>query len=505
VVISVGLGEKIFGSRDDTAQLREELNTSLQQEAFLQENLAMLEDSVSGDVGWQRAGAIHEQEFSRGGLDDIVTLSRAMYMSYPLIQRAINVTTFYTFSQGFTIKAEDDKVNEALEAMRAENVNKSELYDHQSQILTDVDQMVDGSIFFALETDIAGKVELISIPVDQIRDIFTAPGRNQSVMFYRRVWTESTFDLKKGSTVAVTKEALYPDHHYYPEDRPKLAGGIEIMWDSPIIHQRTGGLKHMKFGVPEAYAAFEWARAYKKFLEDWHTLVASLAKFAWKATTKTKNVDSVRRRLEPDVNEATGKDENYKRPGAAAVLGQNEDLTPIPKTGATTSAEDARPSRLMVASAMNLPDTILSGDADIGNFATSKTLDRPTELFMLNRQKMWAGFHDNIGQYQIKALQRRGLLGDSVSTNIEIMFPPILEHDKKDVVGAIISAATMDGKEPANTIPMKVVSKMLMEALEIDNIDEAIRDLDSETTAELEKTVESLGELIQGIENGRNA
>lgn len=503
----MGLADRILGKpsgQSEVAQLREELNTSLANEAHYQESLAVLEDSIAADSGWQRMGANADREFSRGGLDDIVTLSRAMYMSYPLIQRAINVTTFYTFSQGFTIKAEDDKVDDILVEMRDREINKSELYDHQAQILTDVDQMVDGSIFFALDTDLVGDVTLVSIPVDQIRDIYTLPGHPQAIMFYRRVWNEQEFDLKTGNTKVVQKEALYPDHHFWPDDRPDVAGNIPIYWEKPIIHQRTGGLKQMKFGVPEAYSAFEWARAYKKFLEDWHTLVASLAKFAWKATTTGKNVNNVRRKIEPDIDSATGKDNNFKGMGAAAVLGKDEDLTPIPKTGATTSAEDARPSRLMVASAMNLPDTILSGDADIGNFATSKTLDRPTELFMLNRQKMWGGFHQNIGLYQIKAKQRFGLLSEDINTKIEIMFPPILEHDKKDVVGAIISAATMDGKESANTIPMKIVSKMLMEALDLDNIDEALKDLDSETKADLEKTVESLSELIQGIENARS-
>lgn len=498
----MGISERIFGSRDETAILQEQLNTALAQESFLQENLSILEDSIASDGGWQRMGASAEREFSRGGLDDIVTLSRAMYMSYPLIQRAINVTTYYTFSQSFTVKAEDDNVDTILQEMMDRDGNKAELYDHQAQVLTDVDQMVDGSIFFSLNTDLAGNVDVRSIPVDQIRDIYTVPGDSQSVMYYRRVWIETEFDMSTGNTTQLAKEALYPDHHYWPDDRPPKAGAIPIYWDKPVIHQRTGGLKHMKFGVPEAYAAFEWARAYKKFLEDWHTLVASLAKFAWKATTKTKQVDNMRRKIEPAIDDATGRDTNNKGQGSAAILGPNDDLTPIPKTGATTSAEDARPSRLMVASAMNLPDTILSGDADIGNFATSKTLDRPTELFMLNRQKMWMSFHRNVYLYQITAKQRLGLLPKDVNTKIEIMFPPILEHDQDKVVGAILSAATLDGKEPAGTIPMKIVSKMLMEAVGIENIDEAIDELDGETVEKLEDAVESLREMIEGIENG---
>jgi hypothetical protein len=64
----------------------------------------------------------------------------------------------------------------------------------------------------------------------------------------------------------------------------------------------------------------------------------------------------------------------------------------------------------MVASALDLPDTMLSGDLDQGNLATAKTMDRPTELGMINEQTLAAEFLRNIFRYATDAAIRAGKL-----------------------------------------------------------------------------------------------
>jgi hypothetical protein len=65
----------------------------------------------------------------------------------------------------------------------------------------------------------------------------------------------------------------------------------------------------------------------------------------------------------------------------------------------------------MVAAAMNIPDTILSGDVDQGNLATSKTFDRPTELAFMVRQGLWRQVEEDILLEVIKASVRPRLAG----------------------------------------------------------------------------------------------
>lgn len=494
------------GSRQEMG-VREQLKAANIMADHFQENLARLEDTLEQGE-WRRISANIEREFTRPGLDAICELSRALYLSHPLIKRAVDVTTYYTFAQGVTFKAVEDRVqNEVIDPQTADDGNRAELYGHHARILTDVDQLVEGNTFMALFTDLEGNVQIRSFPTRQIRQIYHLKGDSRVITFYHRQWTEQYFDEERGTIREIQQECLYPDWRYHPKNKPEKAGRLAIRWDAPIIHKRSGGLKDMMFGVPETYAAMDWARAYRKFLENWHTLVASLAKFAWNATTKGSKIKAGKEKLRSHLEESdTFVDDNETVPGGVFLGKAGDKMEAIPKSGAHTSAEDARPSRLMVASAMGLPDTILSGDVDVGNFATSKTLDRPTWLKMRTRQFTERDYHQDIFRYSIDAKIRAGKLPGKViwtpgdlsyiepgfDSEVKVTFPPILREDTVDMVKAIIAAATLEGKAEAGTIPPELTSKMLMETLEVEDIDAVMEELDAEERQDLQQTVNDL-------------
>lgn len=495
------------GPAGEERNMREQLHAANVMVDVAQENLARLEDSMEAGE-WKRISFNVEREFTRPGLDDICDLSRAMYLSHPLIKRVVNVTTYYTFGQGVTFQAQDERVQkEVLNPHLADEGNKRELYSHQARLLTDVDQLVEGNVFMALFTDLAGNVKIRSFPTKQIREIYHAKGDAQAITFYRRQWTEQVFDEQTGNIKSVQHEALYPDYLYQPRKKPKVIGRLEVKWDSPIIHKRSGGMKDMQFGIPETYAALDWARAYRKFLENWHTLVASLAKFAWNATTKGSKLKAGKEKLRSELDDSDTFDDVEDVKGGVFLGKPGDKLEAIPKTGAHTSAEDARPSRLMVAAASDLPDTIVSGDVDVGNFATSKTLDRPTWLRMRNRQFVEKDWHQAIFRYCVDAKVRAGKLPGTIryeddgsnsyveptiDATVKVAFPPILQEDTLDMIKAIIAAATLEGKTEAGTIPPELLSKMLMETLEVEDIKEALDEIDPEERRDLENAVKDL-------------
>lgn len=464
---------------------------------LMEENLRQLETAAQ-DGEWRELGTNLQREFTRAGLDDLVTLSRAMYLSHPLIQRAVNITTYYTWGQGVEFNADERIMDEVIGPMVREDSNQMELYSHQARLLTDVDQIVDGNIFIAL---FKGKPPLLrSIPSEEIRQIHRNPDDRNEVWFYRREWGASEFDLVSGSEVNKERKCLYPDIGFDPQSKPDTVGGIEVKWDAPVIHQKVGGLKQMAFGVPGTYAALDWARAYKKFLEDWHTIVSSLARFSWKVSTKGSKVASVKQKMSTAISDSSPEETNPSMPAGSAWIGTPDDqITPIAKTGAHTSSDDARPSRLMVGAAMDLPDTILSGDADVGNLATAKSLDRPTELAMASRQMLWSHFHQRVFGWAIEQAVQEGRLSvPEDEREVKVSFPPIIEHDQKDTISSIISAATLDGKIEAGTMPREELARMLMTTLGVENVQEQLDMLDTEDRAEVEQAVERLREVLEG-------
>lgn len=503
--------------RDERTQLREELKSVRWQAQHFEESLRDLEQQISGDEpGWRRLYGQLQHDFTRTGLDQVTDMSRAMYMSNPLIQRAVNVSSYYVWAQGVGFHAADSDIQElVVDPLIDDEYNQQELYGHQAMILTDVDQRVDGNTFAALFTAPDGGVQVRTIPSNEIREIIVDPEDSAKIWFYRRRWSQAILDVNTGGTNLEDKEALYPCVRYQPLYKPDNYGRVPIYWNAPVLHMRTGGLKHMLFGVPETYAAIDWARAYKEFLEDWHTIVSSLARFAWKATSTKSRIaklkDKIGGRRANELEETPMGQPKPPVPGAILGMAPGEDLTPIPKTGATTSAEDAKPARMMVASAMDLPDTILSSDPQQGAMATAKTLDRPTELGFRSRQSMWAEFHQAIFRYRMNTMVRLGQLPGSkervdsgtmyveprMDPSVDVKFPPILEHDMGEVVTAIVTAATLAGHPDANVIPREEVSKALMSAIGIEDVQDALEQLDKADGQAVQQAVETLRTMIE--------
>lgn len=497
--------------------LTEKYQAAQVNEGYLLETIQQLETGLA-DPEWRRMSALAEVEFTRQGLHDMIDASRSMYLINPLIQRGVDVTTFYTWGQGVTIQAKEEQIQEEIiKPMMDNEANREELYDHNARVLVDVDEQIEGNLFISMPTNFLGEVSVRQIPTLEMAEIIRKPGDRAVVMYYRRRWYEDVWSDNLGTSQKVQKEALFPDWRWHPKTKPSTSGSLNIRWDSPVIHMKSGGTKFMDFGVPMTYSSMAWARAYKGFLEDWHTIVKSLSRFAWKASGKEKPLKKLAEKIKSarGADAAETPDDMAPRARRGERVGQmlqspgDMDITAINKTGTTTGADDARQSRLMVASGMNLPDTILSGDAQQGALATAQTLDRPTELYFTHRQLFWTGMEKAINRYAVDMAVRAGklagkvefdyrtgteLIVPSLDPTVEVMFPPVLEHDQKASIEGINVASAF--------IPEKVTTKLSLEALGVDNVVEAMKEMDVERE-ERKKEAEEIAQR-EGEENEPN-
>ena len=134
----------------------------------------------------------------------------------------------------------------------------------------------------------------------------------------------------------------------------------------------------------------------------------------------------------------------------------------------------------MAAAALGIPDHFF--DADVGNFATSKTLDRPTELRFNERRQMWRDTLGDLCQWVIdRDLEAsRGLLPKTLAEDerdVELSWPSLLERSVTESVQAIVEAATLSGRSLAGTMPRETVARQLMVAIGIEDIDGEITHL----------------------------
>lgn len=451
---------------------------------LLQERIAELELALD-DVGYERIGDSNfDKQFTKASIDKIAAMARVYWLKNPLVKRAVATQANYVFGQGVDVVAADEDVQTVVDAFMDDSKNRTELTGEQAMLTKETELQVTSNLFFTFFTDpLNGATRVRTIPLNEITRIIYNPDDSKEPWYYYRQWQQPK---EAGSQKYEMHQAMYPDINYMPKGGlPKHFNGIEVMALNPVYHVKTNCLSDMEYGVSEIYAAIDWAKAYKDFLEDWYTIVKSLSKFAWKATSKSgaTGMAQAKQVLEGAINGGSNP-MNSDLPGQAAQVwmsSDNFDLAPMPKSGATVAVEDGRRALLMVCAATGIYEHYF-GDPSTGNLATAKAMEQPMLLMFQERQELWTDVFNTILGYVINqsALKPGGKLRGVMSFNdygesyvdmgdtdrsVDVKFPPILQEDVNERIDAIVKSVTLSGQTPANTIDLKTATTQMLTAL----------------------------------------
>lgn len=474
---------------------------------LLLERFAELELALE-DTGWMRQSLAGSREFSRDGLTKLIRITRLSYLKNPLIHNGVEVQANYVWGQGVSISAHSGPVNDVVQAFLDDRKNAQELTGHEARLMKERQLQIESNLFFALFTNMStGFVRVRSINVDEIVDVIKNPEDSNENWYYKRAWTIRNVDPEVGTFSTKSEQAYYPDWKYDPTPHPATFDGLPVHWEAPVYHLRSGGLADMTFGVPEIYSAIDWARAVKEDLEDYATIHRALARFAWNLKTKggAAGVAAAKGKLATTLVQ-DGSQMEYNPPpvtGSTFIGSDGADIQPIKTAGSTAPPDEGRRLWLMTSAALGIPETMMSGDVSTGNLATAKSLDRPTELKMRNRQQLWADVLADIldyvidqaaicangplrGRYELDTFtgDRKIVLapdetGIPMDRGVDVDFPSVLERDTADRVKAIVMAATLGNTmgTTAGTMDDRTLSRLLLSALGEDDIDEMLDEL----------------------------
>lgn len=482
------------------AELVQQLGQAVNNLELAQESIAELELSME-DIGWQRMIAIGEREFTRDGLRAISAACQLYALKNPLIRRGLILRQAYVWGQGVEITARangkrgdgEQDVNAVVQAFLDDAGNRRALFGAEAHQRIERALGTDGNLFVSLWTRPAtGKVQARLLPWEEITDVISNPEDASEPWFYRRTWNKQDVDPATGVTTSTPQVTLYPAISYRPKDRPSKVRNVEVRWDAPVRHIKVNDLQGWRFGVPDAYAAMDWARAYKEFLEDWARLVKSLSRYAWRTTAKgAAQAAAIRARTAaaPPRNPATGEP---LAAGATVVTAPDTTLEAIPKTGATIDSESGKPIAAMVAAALGIPVTMLLADpGQTGARATAETLDQPTQLEMGGRRGLWTDVLRDLCEYVIResvraskgALKGKIVVVDDVEvvtldgdteTTIDIDWPGF---DNVDMAGVITAVAQA---QSTGTVRPEIVLRLLLTALGVKHVDEIVDEMTDE-------------------------
>lgn len=514
---------------DTTSELSEALRQEQESNLLLIEENADLELALE-DQGWRRLSLTNNVEFSRDGLRRMAALCHLMAIKNPLIKRGLALRTFYVWGLGVSIAARStgpdrdnaaaQDVNAVVQAFLDDEGNRAALTGEQAREENERALGTDGNVFVACFTSpLTGRVQVRSLPFDEVDDVITNPEDRSEPWFYRRRWTATVIDPVTAQARPQEQVAYYPALGHRPTTRFRGINGHPVHWDAPVLHVRVNGRSTWKFGIPDAYAALDWARAHKEFLEDWAKLVKALSRFAFRATTpgnrSRRLAVAAKLREAPSVNAATREPNDV---GATAVMAQGQILEAIPKTGATIDSESGRPLAMMVAAALDVPVTMLLSDpGQTGARATAETLDRPTELMAGMRRTIWASALQRVLSHVVDSAVKapRGLLKGTVTRDpetgreivtlagdtertVDVTFPDLDEVDIATVMKAL-QIADQIGKTP----PL-LIARLILQALGVEQVDEVLEELTDDDGNFLDPDVSAGQAAVDAFRSGRD-
>ncbi len=307
------------------------------------------------------------------------------------------------------------------------------------------------------------------------------------------------------------------------------------MWDAPVLFM-SGGLTVSKwhFCCPRIYAAIDWAKAAKKFLESCATVRQALANIATHITTKggQQAIEGIKQQMQTTVNTQGSSlwDQNPPPVNASMlVTGPGTTFEPINTRAMSADPEEVRRFIHMVAMVFGIPETFFA-DASTGSLATAQSLDRPTELHFLEHQERWRETLVTIAKHVLivsagapsgklsESLERRKIeakqlrIAEAVRTvnrkgnvvylaaakpakpsdiDVRVVFPAIREGDLAALVTAIMQAMTL-GNNAGQIVGIdeKRGVLLLMETLGVENPEELIEEMYPDKEYEPDRTVE---------------
>ena len=470
------------------------------------ESLARLQ-LMYEDGGWESLTAVGRTEFSRDGLSRNAELCRVMFVANPLMKRGLGIRASYVFGQGVEVNARDEDVDAVVQQFLDDEGNRDAVTGAQARTVLENELGTDGNVFLSHFTNpLTGRVKVRPLPFDEIVEIITEPGDKTTPWFYRRRWVETTLTSTFGS-LDREREALYPALKYQPITKPKQFGGVDVMWDAPVLHVKVNPTGSKLWGVGDGFAALPWCRSYKEFLEDWATLCRALSRIAFRASSNKAKASQVQR---------AGLEQMAKLgAGSSVSLAEGQTLEAVPKTGATLDSESGRPLAAMAAAALGVPVTILLADPGVtGARATAETLDLPTRLEMQGRQEVWAQAYRASCGYVIEqaVIAPRGSLrgkverdgdrllvdlGDKDAT-VEVVWPDLAEIPLDILMVALEKANDMD------LLPRVELLKLVLRALNIRDIDDILDEMTDENGNLIEPAATAGDQAAQAFRNGQD-
>lgn len=441
---------------------------------------------IQKDQGWTQLNGNALTKITKPVIDGYGQTSEFYYLFNPLIKRAVDVRTLFTFSKGYDISLGEDAAaikESTIDPVLKDPYNEGALTSQQAIEEADRTLQQTGNLFIAVFAGTPASIR--TIHMEEITELIRDPNDSGRVLFYKRQFTTGT----------KSKVVYYPDINN--TDKKTGANLTGVDWRVHILHVYTNKVRGLGFGMTDLAAACRWADAQGKFLEDWGAVVRAIRKYS--SVIETTGGQST---VNAITQQFAGSTANIGTPlqsnpaGSSLVMGSGTGYKVADAgSGKIVGPKDSRLFTLQVCAATGVPETILTGDPSTGNLATAKELTGPFMTMIESRQKLWASVITRLMQFILRQ-------ADYADVMVKVSFPPLADEDVNDRIQALVTAATLDSKIWAGTMSVIDFVRAIYETLDIEISDDELSvivgevEMGTATTEALKEVQRNLKKLI---------
>lgn len=394
VSIDVGELDKAEPTPQQLHKMREsELETlaesyKMKLERFEEAYLGQLALQVD-NVGWKPLGT--GVQTSDNGLDlahikNQAELGMALATANPQVKRGVAVRTSYIWGMG--VKLEYDESATYAKSLRR-TVGKT-----LAQFEIERTLAAAGNLFLEVDGDGVNR-RVRSVPIEHVTggsaNLYDS-GVLDYILLEYDVWRTqdqgSPTPSNTGGSGSVRRVQEWVPTFEQEGPTPARINDIGVNTTKRIKHVAVNRMRNWWWGVPDLYAVTFWSRAYKKYLEQCHTLNEAYATIAHKVSTSSaRGAERAASQMaaNPGVDPSTGQPLNI---GGTAIMGAGQDLVAM-QTGRPVDFSNGLPLAAMVAAGLEIPLQVMTSDASTGGSrASDNTLDEATKKAMQARQQM---------------------------------------------------------------------------------------------------------------------
>lgn len=263
-------------------------------------------------------------------------------------------------------------------------------------------------------------------------------------------------------------------------------------------------------GLPPYYSGLTWVKGYKGFMEDRATMTLAAATFAFRMKIKG-NLQAVRRMASQWGNAVLGKyggaaGKEFNKGSQTLISNEAFDLEQMQfDTRASNAYQDGRMLRQQVSAATDITEPDLTGDPSVGNLASMTAMNGPQLKGFESWQQLFKDFYSDVFDFVIRMAVLHGDLkltdenGQKRDLAVEVDFPPIVQKDLPQIIGAVASLINAQAASGQQYVPPKRLAAYILEAFGETDVQIALEELEFEKLPAIQQLPDGAADALDNL------